>query len=247
MWERHDPKSIGQLVNDQVVKWEARNRVLQELPRGEAYRPVLIISGQEGTIGRAVAKRLSAELGMDLFAEEIIHAIAQEAHLSDRIVRTMDERGWSYSEEILNRLTGKNGMSAEAYFRHLVSVIVTIGRHGNSIILGHGAAYILRAPMNVHVRFVAPLNTRTQSVCEELGIPAEEAERRIKILDQERRDFARQYFHADIEDVRYFDLVINNEFIDTDMAVRFVKDAFVVKNWNWANRRWRPKHIETHV
>lgn len=241
MWEGHDPKKIGELVNDQCVRWDARNRMSQELRGGEIYRPVLILSGQVGTIARAVAKRLSEELHMDLFGEEILHAIAHEAHLSERIVRTMDERGRTYAEEILNRLMGKDGMSAEAYFRHLVRVIVTIGRHGNSVVLGHGAAYILRAPMNLHVRFVAPLNVRIRGMSEELGISAEEAHRRVKILDEERRDFVRQYFDADIDDVRYFDLVINHEFIDADMAARLVRDAFIGKSWKWANRMWRPQ------
>ena len=241
MWESRDPKSIGQLVNDQCAKWEGGMRTSQKLPRGDIYRPVLLLSGQVGTIERAVAERLSAELHMDLFAEEILHAIAQEAHLSDRIVRTIDERGLTYAEEILNRLTGKNGMSPEAYFRHLVRVIVAIGRQGNSIVMGHGANYILQAPMNLRVRFVAPFHVRKRCMSEELGISAEEAGRRIKILDQERRDFVRQYFDTDIEDVRHFDLMINNEFIDTDTAVRIVKDAFLGRNWNRANRRWRPK------
>lgn len=241
MWERHGPKSIGQLVNAQCVKWENNNRLVQEQSKKDIVRPVLILSGQVGTIAREVAKRLSEELNMDLFAEEILHAIAQRAHLSERIVRTMDERGFSYAEGILNQLTGKKGMSAEAYFRHLVRVIVTIGRHGNSVVLGHGAAYILRAPMNLHVRFVAPLNVRILGMSEELGISAEEADRRIKILDEERKDFVRQYFDRDLDDVRCFDLVINNEFIDTDMAVRIVKDAFIRKNWNWTNRRRKPK------
>jgi len=241
MGERHDPKSIGQLINEQCVKWEARSRMSQEFPKEEIYRPVLLLSGQVGTMARTVARRLSAELDMDLFGEEIIHAIAKEAHLSERVVRTMDERGWTYAEEVLNRLMGKDGMSAEAYFHHLVRVIVTIGRHGNSIVMGHGAAYILRAPMNLHVRFVAPLNVRTRRMSEELGISAEEADRRIKILDQDRRDFVRQYFDTDIDDVRYFDLVLNTAFVDTEVAVRLVKDAFLGKNWRWSNRRWKAK------
>jgi cytidylate kinase len=245
MWERHDPKSIIQLVNDQCARWEGRKRTSHELPKGDIYRPVLLLSGQVGTIERAVAKRLSAELHMDLFAEEIVHAIAKEARLSDRIIRTMDERGLTYAKEILNRLEGKNGMSPEAYFRHLVRVIVAIGRHGNSIVLGHGAAYILRAPMNLHVRFIAPLHVRVGCVSEELGISAEEADRRIKILDQERRDFVRQYFDRDIDDLRHFDLVINNEFIDTDLAVRLIHDAFIGRNWKWTNRRSRQKHGAT--
>ncbi len=233
------------MVDDQCMRWEARNRMNRQSPVGETHRPVLILSGQVGTRARAVAERLSKELNMDLFGEEILHEIAREAHLSERIVRTMDERGWTYAEEILKRLMGKEGMSAEEYFRHLVRVIVTIGRHGNSIILGHGAAYILRGPMNLHVRFVAPTNFRIQGLSEELGISAEEASRRVKILDEERSDFAHQYFHTDIDDIRYFDLVINNEFMDTEMAVRLVKDAFTAKNREWSNRRSRPRHGAT--
>jgi cytidylate kinase len=245
MREHHDPKEIVELVDDQCVRWEKRNRMFQESRGGDIQRPVLILSGEVGTRVKTVAERLSRELNMDLFGEEILHEIAREAHLSERIVRTMDERGWTYADEILKRLMGKEGMSAEDYFRHLVRVIVTIGRHGNSVILGHGAAYILRGPMNLHVRFVAPMNLRIQGLSEELGISAEEAHRRIRILDKERRDFAHQYFHTEIDDVRYFDLVINNEFIDTDMAVRLVKDAFVAKNWQWSNRRSRPRHGAT--
>lgn len=236
MREHRDPRKMEELVNQQCARWEARNKMSQGSRSEEIHRPVLILSGNVGTGVRTVAKRLAAELNMDLFAEEIIHAIAQEAHLSDRVIRTMDERGWSYAQEIVKRVDGENGISSEAYFHHLVHVIVAIGRQGNGVVVGHGAAYVLRAPMNLRVRMIAPVEMRTERICGEFGISEEEAHRRIKILDKERADFVRQYFEADSDDVRHFDMVINNEFMDTDVIVGIVADAFMRKRMDWAEQ-----------
>jgi Cytidylate kinase-like family len=237
----HTPKYIEELVDKQCKRWELRPEPSHE----NKQRPVIIIVQQAGSIGSEVAERLSEELKMDLHGDSILQEIARQAHLSERMVRTLDEKGRSYIEEIVANLTWEKTLPLWDYFKHLVRVIVTIGRHGNAIILGHGAPYILRDPDYLRVRFVAPLELRVRRMSKESNLSFEEARKRMKEVDADRRAYVRQYFHVDDDDNRYFDLVINSEFIDLHNAAEILKTALTGKESSSIHDgRGRREHIK---
>lgn len=214
-------RSIQQLVESQCMRWETEKKAEDE----KGARPVIAISREAGSLGRPVAIKLSEDLGMLLSGKNIINEVAESLQMSEEVVKTLDEKGRSWVDDIIASLIGQDGLVSDEYFQHLTKVIGTIGRHGNAIIVGRGAGFILPPEKTLRLRFIAPLNIRVSNVMKEKQISAEAAERQISMVDSNRRSFIRKYFRTDIDDPLNCDLMINNEFLDLNASVALIKAA----------------------
>ena len=100
-------------------------------------------------------------------------------------------------------------MSESAFVRHLVETVLALGIHGECVIVGRGAAFILPAKTTLRVRLVAPVKERVSKLSQTLGLSAKDAARRVRTIDRERVDFVQDHFHNDPRDPRQYDLVLN--------------------------------------
>jgi cytidylate kinase len=223
METRHEDPTLLEMVEENIKKWNVRNR------RSEAQQrpmPVIAVSREAGTLGRVVADRVAEKLGYRLYAENMISLIAETAHVNEYSVLNIDEKGRSFVYDLLEELNTKYRFQSGNYFNALVKTIATINWQGGGVILGRGAAFILRGKKsNLVVRFTAPLEWRIEHMAQDLEISADEARSRIHELDSARRAFIRNYFSADIDDPHHFDLVINNEFMNVEDSVAVVLAA----------------------
>jgi cytidylate kinase len=214
-------ETLFEMVEENIKEWSARNRK-SEAPRRPM--PVIAVSREAGSVGRAVADRLAKELGYRLYAEDVISLIAETAHVDESSVLVVDERGRSFVHDLLEELNRKYRFQSGEYFDALVKTIATINWHGGGVILGRGAAFMVRGQKgNLAVRFTAPLEWRIENMAKAAEITAAEARSRIHEIDSARRAFIRNYFSADIDDPRNFDLVINNEFMDVEDSVAVIR------------------------
>src|SRR5262249_30904626 len=100
-------------------------------------------------------------------------------------------------------------VSESAYVRHLVETVFALGVHGECVIVGRGAAFILPAESTLRVRLAAPVKERIATLSRNLGLPEKEAVRRVRTIDRERIDFVQNHFLKDPADPRHYDLVLN--------------------------------------
>ena len=220
---RHGERKLVDIVEERIKEWNARRRVSEAQQRP---MPVVAVSREAGTLGRVVAERVAAQLGYRLYAENMISMIAETAHVNESSVLALDEKGRSFVYDLLEELNTKYRFQSGNYFNALVKTIATINWHGGGVILGRGAAFIVRGKKaNLVVRFTAPLEWRIAHMARELEISAAEARSRIHEIDSARRAFIRNYFSAEIDDPRHFDLVINNEFMGVEDSVAVVQAA----------------------
>ncbi len=114
----------------------------------------------------------------------------------------------------------------ESYLGTLTSVVRGIAARGNVVILGRGSQAILReAPETVHVYVWAPKEQRIAGLVERDGEAPEEAARRVKASDENRRQFHRRFFKVEAEDARLYDLSINAARMSQELAVRLIADV----------------------
>jgi cytidylate kinase len=225
MINNHTPRTVEQLVTDRIKRWESVPAHEREIRRA----PVVAISRQPGSLGQQIARRLADELGLDLYADKLIGIIADRTHVSERVVRTLDEKGVSFLHDMLASLNRRFSLFSDEYFEVLSRTIATVDWHGNAVILGHGAAYMIHGRNDLRVRVIAPLEMRVYNVMRELGMSEDEATRHLSKVAADRSQFVRRYFRTQYDDVRHFDLVINNQFLDLDASVEILRAA-------WANR-----------
>ena len=215
--------SIAQFVKKQITKWE---QIYSQADRQtEASIPVITLSMEPGSGGSIVAQQIAGRLGFDLFNREIIEEIAKSAEIRETVIETLEKDRLSGVEDFIASLVKDQYIHPDLYLEHLFKVVSTIGKHGQAVIVGRGANFILPPDERFGVRVVAPLQVRIQNIVNQYGISTEDAKRRIIHRESRRRAYVRQSFNADIADPINYELTINTGKMSPESAVEAVLGA----------------------
>ncbi len=214
-------KAIHHLIEEQVRRWE----ILRKEKSEAKILPVITLSREPGSGGKFVAKAVAERLGLELFHQEIINAMAENADTSARIIRTLDERSLSMIEDWVSAAISERHLWPDDFSRVLMRVIGTIGRHGKAVIVGRGANFILPPENRFRVRIIAPLEMRVNHVAETYGVTKKEAQRRVLRTESDRQAFVRKYFYSDIRDPANYDMILNTGTLSVESAAAAICSA----------------------
>ncbi len=217
------PRSIDAIVEQQVLRWEAA-RAKERRPVQRIW-PVVTVSRSFGSQGAALAAAIADRTGFELWNQEIVHAVAESAHLPERLLASLDEHRRNAVLTVLDAFGAPTG-GEESYFRHLLAFLHTLGEHGSAVIVGRGAHFALEADATLRVRVDAPVAHRVASLAARRGIDEREARKLVEEADAERRDFMRQYYDRQLDDASAFDLVLNSATLTPDGMVDVVLSAY---------------------
>lgn len=206
--------SVHQFLNEQLSKWATRD-VSPALP-------VFTLSMEPGSKGSIIAARIAERLDFDLFNRDIIKEIAQSAQMSTSIIESVEKERLSGIDDFISSLVKRNYLHPDLYLEHLMKVINSIAKHGNAVIVGRGANFILPPENRFSIRVVAPLQVRINNVAELFGTDREEAKSRVMRRQARRMAFVQQAFHQDIADPLNYDMVLNTERLNVDSAAESV-------------------------
>jgi len=212
-------RSIEQIIEEQVRKWQFANI---EPKTDVSFRPIVTLSREPGSGGNIIGERLARRLNLDLFHQEVIHAMAKSANVSARLLETLDEKGLSMLDDWMAYLVDARHMWPDQYLKHLMKVIGAIGRHGGAVLIGRGANFILPPERHFSVRVIAPVEIRAANVARSHQVTEKEARTRITKTDSQRRAFIRKYFNTSIADPIHYNMVINTGSASIDGAVEAI-------------------------
>lgn len=210
-------RSIDQIINEQIQRWEYARRE----PKKET-RIVVTVSREPGSGGGIVAKQVAESLHLDYFHQEVINEMARSAKVSDQLVKSLDEKGLNILEHSIAAVVQERHLWPDEYLKHLLKVIGTIAKHGNAVIVGRGASFILPQKDIFRVRIIAPREFRVQKVAETFDVPLEEARRRVLQTESDRRAFVRKSFHEEVTDPANYDLVLNTGSVSISEAAESI-------------------------
>lgn len=219
-------------MEEQINRWQIEQKKKYKSP----IRPVITMSRLPGAGGSIIAQKLAESLNIDFFDSSIVAKIAENAKVSEKIIKTLDEQDRSIFDEWLQAL-GEHHLWSYEYLEHLVKVVSAIGAHGYAIIVGRGASFILPHEVCLRVLVIAPLEKRIDSFAQEHGVSESEAKKQVLLADSARKGFIRKYFGADMTDPMNYDLVINTKNLDLDVAVKIITEAFNSRQWYNYNLR----------
>jgi cytidylate kinase len=215
-------RSIEALVDEQVRRWQLLRRKPEQVERG---RPVITVTGQHGARGDELALQLAKELGFDHFDREIIHRIAESAHLSEQVVASVDGKKRELLTDWLAALASHSHLSATAYRYHLARVIGVIAHQGGAVILGRGAHLLLGRGEALRVLAVAPFEDRVRSVMEGESLSQREAQDRVEEVDANRRAFILTHYRRELVDPSAFDQVVNTSTLGLEGSIASIRAA----------------------
>ncbi len=172
-------------------------------------KPSLItISREQGSGGRPIAYLLAKKLKNPwrVYHKDIVDEIAQETSLDLELIEQLDEHQSSAIKELLNTVFGKQFLTMNAYYKHLLHILASIGTRGNAIIIGRGANFLF--PQALKVRIVSSMEDRIQAMIKYEHISSKEAKKQIEKSDQDRNTFTQELFHHDPRKAHHYDIVI---------------------------------------
>jgi len=210
-------RSAESLVEEQLGKWRLAGT--ERKKEKAKVGPVITVSRESGCGGTKIVQKLAKELGFDLMGGKIIQMVAESVEMSEKVICSLDEKEVTKRDDWLNSLFETRHLWPDQYLHHLTKVIGTIGRHGNAVILGRGANYILPQENTFRVRIIGPFDLRSKNATR---TTEDEARRYLIKVDADREAFIRKYFNADVKDPAHYDLVINMRVVSIDGAVKAV-------------------------
>ncbi|MEJ2220551.1 MAG: cytidylate kinase-like family protein [Desulfobacterales bacterium] len=210
-------ESIVQFVKQQIRKWESGPA--EKDRKSQVRIPVITVSMEPGSGGSLVAEAVADRLGFDYFHRDIIQGIAKSAKIRASVIDTIEKERLTGIDDFIASLYKSQYLYPGIYMEHLLKVVNTIADHGNAVIVGRGANFILPPDERFSVRVVAPLEIRIQNVVRAYKVPAEKARKRVIGRESRRSAFIRKSYNADIADPQNYDLTINTGGMRIESAV----------------------------
>jgi cytidylate kinase len=203
----HSPERHVQALERAQRHWQQRRQ-----QAGAEERPTAVtitIAREAGARGSSVAREVGARLGWPVYDHELLEAIAREMGLRVSLLESVDERRQSWILESLETFGEASFVSENKYVRHLTQILLSLGSHGECVIVGRGAAQILPARTTLRVRLVGRLEDRIKNLAEMFGLSHDDATRKVEEIDRERVHFIKDHFQKDPTDLLQYDLVLN--------------------------------------
>jgi cytidylate kinase len=177
---------------------------------GRAARAFTIALGRAaGTPGTSVAREVGARLGWPVYDNELLQRIAGEMGLRTSLLESVDERRQNWLLQCVEAFPQQTGVTEGAFLRHLVQTVLSLGAHGQCLIVGRGASLLLPPESTLRVRLVAPLEDRIEAASRRLELSRPDAARWVEQTERERVRFAKDHFQKDPSDPALYDLVLN--------------------------------------
>ena len=209
---------MGGFLKAQIPAWRLQKEYLKSL-----VGPVITVSRQTGCDAEAIVQKIAKELGLALYSWEIVEQIAKDAHVSEQVVATLDEKDQSALNDWLAAFEGEHGLSSYSYLETLKKVVFTIAAHGNAVILGRGGNFLLPPGKRLGLLLVAPLDIRVRNTIEKLGLSEKQAREHIAKTEKEHRLLVKEYFLTDIRDATHYHITINTALVKPETIVEIVK------------------------
>lgn len=215
-----DDLLIEKFVSKQIEKWQNLYKIDDQ--KDKVKIPVITLSMEPGSGGCYVAEQVAERLDFDFFHSDIIHKIAESAHIRTTVVESLEKERLSGVQDFIASIVQDQYIHPSIYLDHLMQVVGTIGKHGRAVIVGRGANFIIPPADRFAVRIIAPLETRIEYIAQLFGVPTDTAKRRVMVRENRRQAFIRQSFNADICNPIHYDLIVNTGCMSIEAAVEAI-------------------------
>ena len=186
--------------------------------------PVITISREYGSGGRAIGEKLAKELGIPFYNKELILMAAKESGLSEEYIKKTEQM--KSTSFLYGLYMGAQALPMnDQIFLVQSKIIREIAEEGPCVIVGRCADYILRERNDLLNVFIhAPLAFRAERAKTVYGKDAGNMEDFVKKQDKKRASFYNYFSQNKWGDARHYHLAISSEY-GVDFAVEVLKHA----------------------
>lgn len=198
---------------------------------------LVALSAAYGAGGSRIGPALAKRLEVPFLDRAIPSAVAAELSVSvDEAVAFDYESSRSWLERLLSGFIGTDtgaptslvaeGATAEDFRHATEEVIRRQAETGQGVILGRGAAALLRDDDRVlRVRLHGPPDRRIRQAMRLRGVDEEAASEAVRRLDRTHAEYFRHFYGADIDDPTLYHLMIDSTAIEFDACIDLIVQA----------------------
>jgi cytidylate kinase len=194
-------------------------------PRSGPSALTIALSREAGGRGGSIARRVGRKLGWQVYDQELLEYMAQEAIVSQGVLDEPPQTPADWPEARLRQLLHDRALNEHPTIVNLARVILALGAQGQAVLIGRGAGYILPRETTLNVRIVAPLHERIAYMGQWLRLTVEEATERVRLRDERRIGFVTANFHRDPNDVHAYDVILNSSLLGEDVCAELIAQA----------------------
>ena len=191
---------------------------------------VITISREYGSGGRQIGEQLAKELGFAFYDKDLLKIVAEKSGIDEEVIRKADE-------EAVNPLFATYypphldpGSFNDKVFKMQADLIREKAATENCVIVGRCGNYILEEAENaVHVFIYADEEAKIARTMERHQIGLDEAEKRMKKIDKQRRTYYQYYTEWKWARTEGFDIMLNSSALGVDATVAAIKAVVEAK------------------
>jgi cytidylate kinase len=183
------------------------------------------ISREAGSRGTSIAKRAGEKLGWQVYTQEMLEYVGQEATVREELTASLPSTALSWVEQHLKSLQATNRISDDPAILDMARAILALGATGEVLLIGRGAGCILPRRSTLHVRIVAPLPDRIAYMSQWQRLTYEEAAEQVRLRDQRRAEYLRTQYQHNSADVYQYDLILNSTLLGEDLSAELLVHA----------------------
>ncbi len=191
---------------------------------------VITISRQFGAGGRTLGEMVTEKLGYELYDNEVIQMVAEQAKESANSVDPLEKETGGIFKKVIADIVPKSlkdlivsrkqeTMDEEIYVDILQKIITEIAESGNAVIIGRWSQYILKDHENIfHVLITGDGKDREKFLEEKYDLTHDQAVHAVSHDDRRRANLYRKYAVTDYDQPDRYHLVLNTSKLDFDTA-----------------------------
>ncbi len=204
--------------------------------QAENKPPFVTISRQFGCRAFDLSEALSAKLKAEfpnydyvIYDKKLLETLGDHDEMLAEMIHALSKSTKTEMEDWLDSTFSGKPLEFKVY-RHLAKTQVTLASAGACILIGRGGALTTRhLDSGIHVRLVAPIQWRINtlnSVPDRKEVISRDT---IERYDKERDGFVRKYLGLDITAATNYDLVFNNEKLSTSEQAAILVDLIKIR------------------
>ena len=190
-----------------------------------AGRFAVTITREFGSMGRPIAKKAAAILGIECYDRDIVEETAQKMNLPLSVVSKEEESAKTAFFNMKYPLGMGTSEMQDNIFITQQKIINQLVEKESCFIVGRCSDYILKNMENAfHVYIYASFEDKLRNCVELLGMKEEEARKMIVDVDKARASYHKHHAGYAINDIHYKNLMIDSSLIGVDGTAELLAD-----------------------
>jgi hypothetical protein len=198
--------------------------------RGVGIAPCVAITRELGASAGSVAARVAAQLGYTLWGDELMGRVAHKLGVNEHALSNIEARRDGLLELLrahaFARQSAPRGPSGAAYRLALSSVVDELCAQGGAVIVGRGAALLVRPEQALRVRIVCPLALRVERHQRRFGLDRDTARRRVLKADADQVRFLARLTGNARQCASAHDIVLSTAELSADAVAQLIVSAY---------------------